>query len=145
MPENFSPNNLETEIKELERKIEEKRRLLESESSVVEEKELVRESVSDLIKENLGGTNEIAPSFSPSSSSPVSASPSAAQAPSSYLDTLDQETSESLSALLEELPKKGLKKTLDEAAKSDAYTLDAFHDLLVDRFYEELKARGIVK
>lgn len=147
MPENFSPNNLELEIQELQKRIEEKRRLLESESLVIEEKQLVRESVSDIIKETFGpASGGAGETYTPAPSPSSSASPVSAISPaSSYLDTIDEETSQSLGNLVSDLPKKGLKKTISEAQNFDAFTLDAFHDLLVDRLYEELKERGIVK
>lgn len=140
MPENISPNNLEVEIQELEKKIEAKRRLLEADNGVVEEKNLVREAVGEMVQETFGLTNTAA-AFSPTPISPAAAT----QVGASYLDTLDDETTANLNTLIADLPQKGIKKTIQAAQNFDAYTLDAFHDLLIDRLYNELKARGLIK
>ena len=38
----------------------------------------------------------------------------------------------------------GLWKTLAKAKKSDPFVLDAFHDALTDKLYDELKNRKLI-
>lgn len=39
----------------------------------------------------------------------------------------------------------GLDKTVSQARQAEPFVLDVFHDALVDRLYEELKKRNIIK
>ena len=40
---------------------------------------------------------------------------------------------------------KGLKQALVSVQVEEPFIIDAFHDALVDRLYDELKTRGIIK
>ncbi len=133
MSENFSSNNLETEIAELSKQIEAKRRLLESERGVLVED---REAVATVIKEELfsGQTTEV-----------MGAKTTSSEPSSNYLDNVDEETVESVNALLSQIPEQGFRKTAALAEKMSPYYLDIFHDVLTTRLYDELKTRGYLK
>src|SRR3989344_397106 len=62
----------------------------------------------------------------------------------SYLDDLDPADIEKVNALVDLIPKLGLKKTIEQAKSEPAYILDAFHDALVDKLHSELKQRNLI-
>ena len=62
----------------------------------------------------------------------------------SYLDDLDPVDIEKVNALVDLIPKLGLKKTIEQAKSEPAYILDAFHDALVDKLHSELKQRNLI-
>ena len=62
-----------------------------------------------------------------------------------YLDNLDEESINKVQLLVNETFNKGIKKTIEEIQHEEAFIIDAYHDALVDKLYEELKARGVVK
>lgn len=131
-------NHLESEIAQLQQAIEEKRRILESEHGVTrEDKDLVRDVVSSHIYNKT-------PTMTPAASTPAATS-SAKPKTVSYLDTLDEEQVEKLNTLINAVSEKGIKKVIEEAKQADPFILDAFHDALVDKLYDELKSRGVVK
>jgi len=133
-------DNLEQEIAELQKKIEEKRNLLEQQGGIIEEKELVSEAV-----------REVASTVSETRSeelSPVAPAKAEKAKPddASYLDLLDEESVTMLNDLITKLPEIGLAKTVAMAESYNIpYLVDALHDVLVDRLYDELKSRGFVK
>lgn len=136
MPEQFSKGNIEAEIAELSKQIEQKRNLLESQKGIIEEKELVRTAIGEKIS-----SRPVASSPSPASVSTSKFSVSA----TSYLDSVDESTEQEINRLLSIVFEKGMEEAIKEAEKGDAFIIDAFHDALVDKMYGELKARGIVK
>jgi hypothetical protein len=46
--------------------------------------------------------------------------------------------------LLEEVFKKGVEKASEDAVKAGPFILDAFHDALTDKLYDELKKRKLI-
>ncbi|MEK7091610.1 MAG: hypothetical protein AAB900_01350, partial [Patescibacteria group bacterium] len=64
---------------------------------------------------------------------------------SNYLDNVDEETVESVNALLSQIPEQGFRKTAALAGNMSPYFLDIFHDVLTTRLYDELKTRGYLK
>jgi|SRR3989344_6087571 len=124
--------NLEQEIAALSVQIEEKRAELERErGSHVEGREALHTIVSQVL-----GTR-----------SQVLAKPNTqylATNTSSYLDDLDPADIEKVNALIDMIPKQGIKRTIDQARSEPAYILDAFHDALVDRLHDELKKQKLI-
>ncbi len=115
--------------------IEEKRALLDRERGVTHEggKELVREVVSSHI-------------YTKPPTSPIGVTSTAATSTSSsYLDELDESQAERVNQLIQSISEVGIKKAIEQAKQSDPFLLDAFHDALVDKLYDELKSRGVVK
>lgn len=138
MTETFK-NTIELEIEALSKEIEAKRRELETKAGVVHEstgeKELVRASLAEKINAQLP------PSIAPLG--PVPTAPAIA-ATGSYLDDLDAETAEKVNALIQQVFEKGLERAIKDAKNFEPYVLDAFHDALVDRMYDELKRRKAI-
>lgn len=134
-PEKLNSNVLEQEIAELNEMIAEKRRALESAENIVSEEEIVKEVVREsfapadmaMSREN-PGRPQVAP----------------ATASSDYLDTLDDDTKIMVQNLVDRLPEIGVRKILEEAKGESFAVLDAFHDFLASRLYQELKDRGLV-
>jgi len=140
MSENFVANDLEAEIAELSRQIEDKKRTLEAENGIIHEKEVVSEAVAEhfytpapaaVASDNNNDGN----------SAPVKPKP----ATQDYLDTLPPETVESINLYVAMIPAKGIRQTVKKVQTEEPFLVDAFHDALVTRLYDELKSRGIIK
>ena len=126
---------LEAEIAELQKKIEEKKNILEGQSGIVEERAIVSEAVEELfIQPVVSSSQKIADNNSSASTTKDNG----------YLEHLDPQTIESITSLIERIPQVGIAKVVSEASLGSPYLIDALHDALVDKLYEELLARGIV-
>lgn len=144
MPEsNFSHNNLEAEIAELAKQIEQRKRVLEQQHGIIPEgKELVVEAIA----EHFGSRPPAAPAISNNDQTTPSASAARSTEPGrSYLDALDPDTVLAVNSYVSMIQTKGIKNTVAQVRAEAPFIIDAFHDVLVTHFYEELKARGIVK
>jgi hypothetical protein len=123
--QNFSPN-IEAEIAELTTRIEAKRRELEEKNNIkIDDKAVVQAVVTDFV-------------------SPPPSAPKTDNTDDSYLDNLPLEVETHVSELVEKVFDRGLGKTIAEARKLPAFDLDAFHDTLTDKIYNQLKNRGLV-
>lgn len=60
------------------------------------------------------------------------------------LNNLPVEAKIQVEKLISSVFNDGLVRGVKEAKKSDAFILDAFHDALTDKFYEELKKRKLI-
>ncbi|MEI6296872.1 MAG: hypothetical protein WCO84_04480 [bacterium] len=139
-PTQFSQNIIEAEIAELTKRIQEKRKVLEEQNGIIEEKDLIRSAVAEGISSS--------PSSQTSSSSQkttVTTKSTEQKTDISYIDTIDPKTGEEVNRLIEIAFTKGIEAAFSEVSKDEPYVVDAFHDVLVDRLYEDLKNRGIVK
>lgn len=125
----FANNNLESEIAELSLKIEEKRRQLETENNMVSDKEVVKDITSEIVFSDDGGVVE----------------KTKGTTPTSYLDSLDENTVSLVNDYINMVNQKGIRHTLKQLRQEDPFYLDVVHDALVDKLYEELKNRGLVK
>lgn len=147
MPENITWNNfngLEAEIAELSRQIEVKRKQLESERGIVSDREVVHEALAEdfVTNEAVTTTEQVGLDLTQ-----VKVTPQVAQAPTvgqSYLDILDDQSVAIINNLISLVPVEGIKKTIKQALTHPPFILDAFHDALVDKLYDELKTRGLV-
>ncbi|MBI5139908.1 MAG: hypothetical protein HZA94_00435 [Candidatus Vogelbacteria bacterium] len=143
MSEDFSKNSIEAEIAELSQKIVEKRKQLESKSGVVEERELPRSAIG----EQLGQAVVSPPSTSVASSSQpkpgmVSFDPAGGK---SYLDYLSDESREIVTSLVSIAFDKGINEAIKVAEAQEPFILDAFHDVLRDKVFQEMKTRGLIR
>ncbi len=131
MIEKNTSANIEAEIAELSARIEEKRRELEKENNIVpDDKATVKAVVA---------------SFVPAATLPAgqAGGPTAGE-DASYLDHLPSEVAATVDELVQKVFDRGLAKTIAEARRLPALDLDAFHDTLTDKVYDELKGRGLV-
>ncbi|MFA6274872.1 MAG: hypothetical protein WCX70_01845 [Candidatus Paceibacterota bacterium] len=146
MAENFLVSNkmIEAEIVELQKKIEEKRNQLEKQSGIMEEKSLVREAFQEMIAKK----TEEEPETTPASKVDLVGEPqktSWINVSASYLDRLDEKTISKLNIYIDEINQQGIVRTLKKAITDEPFVIDALHDILVDKLYEELKNRGLIK
>jgi len=139
-------NNLEQEIADLQKMIEAKRDELEKQGGIVEEKDLVRQSVREMFLGQATPPANQAPLSQPVSSSPASpVSTSTVASDGSYLDYLDDQSAEAVNSLVAQIATKGIASVVAEVANKEPFITDAFHDALVDKLYDELKVRGLIK
>lgn len=132
MPDQFSPeirrDFKEEDIERVSREIERGRELPESKG--VGEREILRKVVQSVTgstgtqKKAVSDDDSVLPDY-------VKSAPPGVK--------LEVET------LLEAVFSKGLEEAAKEAKKSSPFVLDAFHDALVGKLYDELQKRGIVK
>jgi hypothetical protein len=143
MPPSESKNSvLEAELAELSRQIEKKRSELERERGiVVESKTMLREIVSKEVVPSQGTSDGVVTSAS--APTPSTGTGSVTVAPT-YLDSLDPDSYERVMSLITAVQTDGIKKTIARAREESPYILDAFHDALVDKLYEELKRLKLV-
>ncbi|MEK7144019.1 MAG: hypothetical protein AAB820_01670 [Patescibacteria group bacterium] len=129
--DNPSGNNLEKELIQLAKEVSEKRGMPEYEK--LSERELVKETLGPLINQ-----------ASPSGSSAAVSDSRTATISLDDLSNLPAEAKIQVEKLVESVFKEGLENGVKNAKKSDAFVLDAFHDALTDKFYEELKKRKLI-
>ena len=127
--------NIEQEIAELNRQINDKRAQLEHErGSAVENREAIQHVVGERMAMQ-------APSFNTQSPTKTQTTN---QTNTSYLDALDQNDIEKINMLIDEIPKIGLNKVIERAKNEIPFILDAFHDALVDRLHSHLKSQNLI-
>ena len=126
---------IEAEIAELSQQINEKRAQLERERGILPES---KEAVKEVVAERLGAGERQVPA------PPVATATVTQSSTGSYLDGLDDDSVHKVNALIEMLSKDGFKKTVEAAKNADPFIMDAFHDALVDRLHDDLKAQGLI-
>lgn len=131
-------NKIEAEIAELASQIEAKRKLLESEKGLVEEKEVLKSAVGEKMSQGV-------PSFSARQNTSSASSGTQSSSGSSYLDSVGSEVEAEVNSLLSVVFEKGIDEAIKRASSSSPLVLDAFHDALTDKLYEEMKNRGVFK
>lgn len=140
---NMESSDIEREIEELSRQIEERRKLLSKESGLVGDEEtdkgLIRESVLENFGEKLPLKSQTERQGIEEEKPTTEEVPLPAKKKGHYLDNLPEEITTRINDLISKIPDKGLKKTIKEAKNFDPASLDAFHDALTDKLYEELK------
>jgi len=135
-----SSPNIEKEIEVLERRLAEKKAQLSEKKEPFLEKEVAREVVEERVAEHLA-----APAILPAAKkSPAKAPPPLVPPTKISLSVLKRTSQEKqLQILLGVALKNSIPQAVVLAEKLDnPYLLDALHDALVDKFYEELLKRG---
>lgn len=140
--ENIAPNKIESEIAELSDLIEKKKALLENQSGGNVEH---RAAISEVVKEHLGVPQPAPVQPAANVVSPVPPMTTQTSTPTSYLDNLSPEDSTAVNGYISAIPDKGFKQTVENVKVQTPYLLDLFHDALVTKLYDELKARGYIK
>lgn len=129
MPEGDS-RNISKEIAVLEQKLEELKRVHAKPEGgpLPPEKELLREAIAERIREGL-----------PLPPSPIPPSPAPGAMPPQIMHDELKEVEAFVSLAFDQ----DIPTAVKAVAKSgNAHLIDAFHDVLVDRFYEEMVRRG---
>lgn len=121
-----SPHQLESEIRELERRLAERRQALSEQHEAPHEKEVIRQYVGEKMV-------EAAP--------PPAPAPQTTPAPSAATPTEEETTK--VQELVDIAFLKGLPQAIAAVkATHNARLVDAFHDALVDHLYQDLVERG---
>ena len=153
--QNISP---EKEIKELERRLEQKKRELAAGAAAPaegasaegmpaekspEDKELLR----DVLRERIG---EHQPVSAPAPSEPglvpqLSRTPASGAPAKTDDDKISATREEELKSLVDFALSRGISGAIEKARTESPYLLDALHDRLTDEYYEKMLALGKIK
>ncbi|MFA5099057.1 MAG: hypothetical protein WC461_02465 [Candidatus Paceibacterota bacterium] len=132
----FNYNTLEKDIERLSKEVIEKKGLPEHKDTL--ERDLVKQVITPLI---LQTKNKAV-------AEPIDNSQKASDAEEAglpdYLEHSPVEAKLQVEKLVESVFNDGLEKTMKKAVSSDAFVLDAFHDALTDKLYDELKNRKLI-
>ncbi|MEK7555473.1 MAG: hypothetical protein AAB516_01475 [Patescibacteria group bacterium] len=132
-PQKFEQSALEADIERLSKEIIEKRNLLEHKE--LSERELVKQALRPLVRQVLTqSTTPAAQSTAPVGESILP----------DYLKDSPAEIKLQVEKLVDSVFHQGIEKTAKQARQAGAFILDAFHDALTDKLYEELKKRKLI-
>ena len=126
-------NIIERDIERLSKEIAEKKNLPEYKE--VPEKELIKQTLEPIIKS--AAVSQPAAAVSSQSKSDNQTLPN-------YLNDSPLEVKLQVEKLVESVFRQGIEKAVKEASKNSAFVLDAFHDALTDKLYDELKKRKLI-
>ena len=107
----------------------------QKESSGTPEREIVKEVLSSQIEDQ----SYVTPSFSGSNSQTQSSGPLP-----QYMNDESAEIKLKVEQLINDSFHKGVSETINEARKMNPFILDAFHDALTSKVYNELKDRKLI-
>lgn len=128
----FNHNIIEQDIERLSREVKEKRNLPEYKE--VPERELIKQTLQPLIRPSAPAAPSVA---KPAPSTEETILPD-------YLKDSPAEIKLQVEKLVDAIFHQGIEKTVKEANRAGAFVLDAFHDALTDKLYEELKKRNLI-
>lgn len=128
----FNHNIIEQDIERLSREVKEKRNLPEYKE--VPERELIKQTLQPLIRPSAPAAPSVA---KPAPSTEETILPD-------YLKDSPAEIKLEVEKLVDAIFHQGIEKTVKEANRAGAFVLDAFHDALTDKLYEELKKRNLI-
>lgn len=133
--QNFEHNILEADIERLSKEIAEKRNLLEHKN--LSERELIKKSLEPMIREQpsvSGQQSDVSGQLSDVNSKILP----------NYLKNSPPEIIFIVKELVNSLFHQGIEKVIKRAHRANPFILDAFHDALTDKLYEELKKRKLI-
>ena len=123
---------LEADIERLGKEIAEKRSLLEHRN--LSDRELVKQTLHSIVKQAIIEPQIAATQPSPTQSNVLP----------NYLQNSSTDVKIEVEKLIDLTLHQGVEKAAKIASKSNAFVLDAFHDALTDKMYEELKKRKLI-
>lgn len=136
----FTPEHIAHDIERLTQELEAKRQELAEASEPHEDKQLLHQMIGERI--------QAAPAPAPASQQPT-AVPGALHDDDSdlpnYLAGANDDIKAHVHHLLQVAMISGIEKAASSAKKESSYVLDAFHDALVDKLYNELRGRGVLR
>ena len=132
-PQNFEHSALEADIERLSKEIAEKRNLPEYKE--LPERELIKQTLQPLVKQ---------PSIQPSKPTTQPTVPAEETIIPNYLKDSPPEIKLRVEKLVDSVFHQGIEKTVKEAKLAGPFILDAFHDALTDKLYDELKKRNLI-
>ncbi len=132
MNEKFELSALEADIEKLSKEIIEKRNLLEHKE--LSERELVKQALHPIIKQPVNRQSSV------NGQGPTAGS----QVLPDYLKDSSPEIKLQVEKFVHLVFHQGIEKTAAQASQSGDFILDAFHDALTDKLYEELRKRKMI-
>jgi len=137
----FTPDHIAHDIERLTHELEAKRQQLASTSETHEDKEILRQVIGERI--------QAAPAPAPQQQSSVvvpddPVADTDAEFPN-YLAGASSDVKSRVHQLVQIAMHSGIEKATSRAKAESTYVLDAFHDALVDKLYNELKGRGVFR
>lgn len=132
--QNIEPSPIKAEMEKISKEIAERKKSPEAEG--LSEKELIKEALRPIIEGQPPSSSTSAPTIAPSSSS--------GGVLPRYLENFPAEIKSQVEKLVNAVFQQGLEKTVKEVKKQNAFVIDAFHDSLADKLYEELKKRKMI-
>ncbi len=130
--QNFEHEALEADIERLGKEIVEKKKLLEHKN--LSDRELVKQTLHPIIKQAAVEPQTAASQISSTQSNVLP----------NYLQNSSTDVKVEVEKLVDLTLHQGIEKVAKIASKSNAFILDAFHDALTDKMYEELKKRKLI-
>ena len=127
----FNLNTLEQDIERLSQEVKEKKSLPENKD--LPDKEVVRQVIQTSVK----------PDSQTQITVPLSDSSEQSVLPD-YLKNATPEFKLKVEELVDEVFHKSLEKAIEDAQNSGPFVLDAFHDALTDKLYDELVERKLI-
>ncbi len=141
MSEYQNDSILENEIAELNREIESKRAELETKRGIVSERGVLHEVMAEKLERSPADAAALRQELQASMTSGNQSNQTSAVG---YLNALSDDQVTTINNLVSLIPTKGISHAVVEAKKLNPFLLDAFHDALVDKLYQELADRGLV-
>ncbi len=129
----FNHNIIEKDIERLSKEIAEKKKLPEYKE--VPERELIKQTLQPLVKQPSIQASK--PTAQPAASTEETIIPD-------YLKDSPPEIKLQVEKLVDSVFHQGIEKTVKEANQAGPFILDAFHDALTDKLYDELKKRNLI-
>src|SRR3989344_2615329 len=126
----FNHNTLEKDIERLSREVSEKRELPEHKGS--SEREIIKQTIQPLVRQRAD-----------ESQSGVQQTSDEDSVLPDYLRQSSPESRLEVEKLIDAVFHEGLGKTVKVARAAGPFILDAFHDALTDKLYDELKKRKL--
>ncbi len=126
-------NTVEKDIERLGKEVAEKQKSPEYRG--LSEKELIKQTLKPIIKSGAVSQPSAAVGAQPARDN---------QTLPNYLKDSPVEIKLQVEKLVESVFHQGIEKTVKEASKNSAFILDAFHDALTDKLYDELKKRKLI-
>lgn len=132
--QNIEPSPIKAEMEKISKEVAERKKSPEAEG--VSEKELIKEALRPIIEEQPSSSSAPAPAVAPP--------PSSGSVLPQYLQNSSAEIKSQVEKMVNAVFQQGLEKTVKEVKKQSAFFIDAFHDSLADKLYEELKRRKMI-
>ncbi len=131
----FNYNTLEKDIEKLSREVMEKKNLAENREC--SERDIIKQAITPLVFQiKCQPVKKINDSHAVSNGEETFLP--------DYLKDSSVEIKLQVEKLVESVFNDGLEKTIKKATTSNAFVLDAFHDALTDKLYNELKTRKLI-
>ncbi len=134
----FNNSTIEKDIERLGQEVKEKRDLPEHKE--LSEKELVKRTLQPMVKQ----ATPINPPANGQGDDKKKEIIEAENVLPNYLKDSSDEIKDRVERLVEMVFNQGLEKAVREAVKAGGFILDAFHDALTDKLYDELKKRKLI-